>query len=109
MPEWYVHVDPAPPESDQRTIATRDLSNLRDACRQIIESYGPSTHELVILNDLTVFVWLKNPRFHITVYPVLDLESHILMLFIESPVSIDELRCDTIEELLSYLDAHSGT
>ncbi|MDB2687683.1 hypothetical protein N9Y42_10775 [Mariniblastus sp.] len=109
MPECYVHVDPAPPESEQRAIATRDLANLRDACRQITEFYGPSIHELVILNDFTVFIWLKNHRFHITVYPMLGLENHMLMLFIESPVSIEELPCDTIEELLSYLDVHSGT
>ena len=109
MPEWYVHVDPAPPESEQRAIAARDLANLQGACCRIIETYGPTIHELVILDDFTVFAWLKNPRFDITIYPKLGVDNYRLMLCIESPVSADELRCDTINELIIHLHTHIGT
>ena len=109
MPEWYVHVDPPPPVAEQQEIATRDIGNLQDACRRIIETYGPTSHELVILDDLTVFVWLKNPRFQIVVYPMLGLEDYMLMLFIESPVSVEELRCDSIRDLLNHLRTNIGT
>jgi len=108
MPEWYVHIDPAPPVSQQFAVASRDLANLREACRRIIETYGLTTHELVILDNFTVYVWLNNPCFHIVIYPMLGLEKYMLMLFIESPVTVDELQCDTVDVLMSHLRTYIG-
>ncbi len=109
MPEWYVHTDRPLPVAEQRAIASRDLINLANACRRIIETYGPTSHEVVILDDFTVYVWLKNERFHIEFYPMMPTDCGILLLFIESPVSVDELPCSTIDELIHHLHQHLGT
>ena len=108
MPECYVHVDPSPSVETQRAIATLDIGNLADACQQIIARYGTTSHEIVILDDFTVFVWLKNNRFSITIYPLqLDAE-YKLMLFAETPLDIDELRCKNVSELVESLDREIG-
>jgi len=108
MPECYVHVDPAPSTEAQRAIATRDIVNLADACQKIIELYGPTAHEIVVLDDFTVFVWLKNVRFSITIYPLQLDGDYKLMLFADSPVEIDEFRCKTVDELVESITRRIG-
>lgn len=105
--ECYVHIDPPPPADTQRAIATRDTRNLADVCRQITERYGETTHEIVILDDFTVFIWLKNNHFSITIYP-LQLDGFNLMLFAESPLDIDELRCRNVNELVDSIAQQIG-
>ncbi len=108
MPEWYIHVDPQPPVAVQRAIATRDITNLADACKSIVERYGNSAHEIVVLDDFTVFVWLKNNRFSITIYPLQLDEEYKLMLFAESPVKINELRCKDVNDLVDSIVQRIG-
>ena len=61
-----------------------------------------------MLDDFTVFVWLKNEHFSLTIYPLqLDAE-YKLMLFAEPPLNIDELRCQNVNELVQSLAREIG-
>jgi len=108
MPEWYVHVDPPPPTESQQAIAAYDIANLATSCKQIIERYGDTSHEIVILDDFTVFVWLKNEYFSLKIYPLQLDGEYKLMLFAESPIEIDELRCQNVSELVQSLAREIG-
>ncbi len=99
-PEWYAHVDPELPVEQQRQIATQNLRNLADACDKVIETYGDVTYELVVLDDFTVFVWLKNETISISIYPLQFDDEFKLMLFLDAPVLAEEIRCRDSEHLV---------
>ena len=108
MPEWYVHVDPRPSTESQRENAAQDIVNLAESCERIIKLYGDTSHEMVILDDFTVFVWLKNERFSLEIYPLQLDGQYKLMLFAKPPLDIDELRCHNVDERVQSLVRHIG-
>ena len=108
MPEFYVHVDPAPDVSVQSAVLERDLKNLAGVCEQIIDRFGPAQHELVVMDDFTLFVWLRNERLDLCVYPMLPEDQAILVMFVHSPFIGDELRFNRVDELVGYLERAVG-
>ena len=108
MPEWYVHLDPPPSTESQQAIATHDIANLATSCKQIIERYGDTSHEIVILDDFTVFVWMNNEHFSLRIYPLKLDGEYKLMLFAEPPLEIDELRCRNVNDLVQSLAREIG-
>ena len=109
MPEWYVPMEPRLPPDIQLSIAQRDLVNLRTACEHITKTFRETTYELVILDDFTVFVWLKNQGFRISLYPSQGVHGKMFTLFIESPITADELPCGSTSELMRRLNSLHGT
>jgi hypothetical protein len=109
-PEHYVHIDPAPPLEYQERIAQRDIANLADACQQIESRFGDIRYELVILDDLTAYVWLSHERFLIEVFPGLPKEGPILKMFVDVP-DIDEAEqdCPSVPILVETLSQLFGT
>jgi len=103
LPEHYVHLDPPPALESQQKIAIRDIKNLSMSCEQLIGRYGSTTHEMVILDDFTVFVWMKNEHFSLSIYPLQLENEYQLMLFAESPLDMDEIRCRNVNELVQFL------
>ncbi|MCO6045204.1 hypothetical protein NG895_14930 [Aeoliella sp. ICT_H6.2] len=85
LPEWYVHVDPAPPVHVQIATAKRDLENLASACREIEKAFADIRYELVVLDDFTTYVWVRHARFEIELYPGLFGEETVLKMFVERP------------------------
>ena len=69
IPEHYVHVDPAPPVREQLQAADRDIANLASTCAQIEQTFGPIKYEMVILDDFTIYVWVRHARFVVEIYP----------------------------------------
>ncbi len=105
MPEYYIHVDPAPPIDQQLKIAERDIRNLAFTCAEIERRFGEITYELVILDDFTVYVWVRHSQFAIELYPNnLGDGNHILKMFIDSPdVEASERDCQTVTEVIESL------
>lgn len=105
MPEYYVHLVTAPAVEKQVEIADRDIANLASACEQIQNVFGKTQYEMVILDDLTVYVWLRQQRFAVEIYPIeLPNEDNILTLWIDSPeVEVCEYRCRTVPEVVEAL------
>lgn len=99
-PEWYVHQDPKLPTDVQAQYAKQDMGNLIRACDQIIKQFGCAHHELFILDDFTVFVSLKSPKFSLELYPCyLGTQDQIMNVHIDSPIEM-EFISDSIEEMI---------
>ncbi len=110
MPEWYVHVDPAPPIDEQRELANRDIANLASACAQIKHAYGQIKYELVILDDFTVYVWVQHPRFTLDIYPNnFPDETAVLKLIVDSPELESEHDCHSVVNVIETLRQVIGT
>ena len=92
-PEWYAHVDPNLSIEQQREIVANDMRNLAESCCGLIERYGSVLHELVVLDDFTIFARIMNDSFSIAIYPIQFDADCNLMLFIDSPVVVEEIRC----------------
>ena len=104
--DWYVHIDPPYPSDVQAECAANDLRNLAAACDVISQRFGNIAHELFILDDLTVYVHVVAGRLVLDIYPVhFDDAGTILMLFVESPMEIDELTFTSIADVVPKLDA----
>lgn len=93
LPGYYVHIDPAPSVDVQQRTARRDIENLASACDQIEKTFGAICYELVVLDDLTVFVWIRHKQFSVEVYPCFPDEDAILRMFVDMPNG-DELEID---------------
>lgn len=87
LPEWYVHLDPAPSKHDQTATAKRDLANLASACRQIENRFGSFRYELVVLDDFTTYVWVRHESFDIDLFPGTYGEEDRLIMFVDRPCS----------------------
>ncbi|QDU54125.1 hypothetical protein [Aeoliella mucimassa] len=85
LPEWYVHLDPAPPVTVQIATAERDLQNLASVCCGIERAFGDICYELVVCDDFTVFVWVRHTMFGIELYPGLFGEATLLRMFVDHP------------------------
>ena len=105
LPQWYVHVDPAPPESEQLKAARRDIAQLCETCTAIESAFSPIRYELVVLDDFTVYLWIEHERFHIELYPnSYGRESFPIRLFIESPSALeDEFECAASLDVVEIL------
>ena len=104
MPGYYVHVDPAPPIDRQLQIAERDLRNLTSACAEIERTFGQIKYEMVILDDFTVYVWVRDARFSVELYNSFPDEDYLFKMYIDSPeVEASERDCQTIAELVEIL------
>lgn len=108
-PDWYVHIDPRHPTDVQANCAANDLRNLADACDSLTQRFGDLSHELFILDDLTVYVHVAAGNLVLDIYPVhFDDAGTILMLFVESPIQHDELAFRSIADVVPKLDALLG-
>lgn len=105
MPEWYVHFDPPPSKEEQLRIANRDILNLSSVCAALKKAFGRIEYELVILDDFTVYVWVKNPDFTVEIYPNHDSERKgIVQLFAETLNDvIEEYYCATANDVVARL------
>ena len=103
-PDWYVHVDPRLPTKVQAACAASDTRNLALACKMLEQRFGKLTHELFVLDDLTVYVNIRAGTLTLDMYPVnCDDSGHILMLFVQSPVEADELVFDAVDDIVPTL------
>lgn len=110
IPEWYVHVDPAPPVDEQRELAHRDIANLASVCAYTEQVFGHLKYELVILDDFTVYVWVRHSRFSIDVYPNnYPCETAIIKMLIDSPGVESEHDCQTVMDVVTTLRRLIGT
>ena len=108
--DWYVPVDPAPPADQQLEIANRDIAYLRSTCSQIERLYGTIKHEMVILDDYTVYVWARTAQFSIEIYSINFLDDDVVLrLFIDRPdVAECEHECRSVEDLINALQQTLG-
>ncbi len=87
--DWYVHQDGLPTEAHE-SFAARDIGILVESCAAIEREFGEIQHELFILDDFTVYVWIVSSQFDIEIYPDnLSDDGHVLGLFIDSPYTED--------------------
>ena len=100
-PEWYAHVDPKLPVEQQCQIVKQDLRILADACEKVIKTFGEASYELVVLDDFTIFVWLKSEMISISIYPLQFDEEFKLMPFVDDPVLAEEIRSRDSEHLVN--------
>ena len=108
-PDWYVHIDPCYPTDVQAECAANDLRNLAAVCDSLAQRFGDLSHELFILDDLTVYVYVAVGDLVMDIYPVhFDDAGTILMLFVESPVEHDELTFTSIADVVPKLDSLLG-
>ena len=108
-PDWYVHIDPRYPTDVQAECAANDLRNLAAVCDSLAQRFGDLSHELFILDDLTVYVYVAVGDLVMDIYPVhFDDAGTILMLFVESPVEHDELTFTSIADVVPKLDSLLG-
>lgn len=102
-PDWYVHQDPPLPTAIQAECAVADI------CDSLSRHYGQLDHELFILDDLTVFVRAAAGVLVMDIYPVhRDDSGTILLLFVESPIEIDEMSFAAIADVAPKLDSLIG-
>ena len=107
--DWYVHIDPPYPTDVQAECAANDLRNLAAVCDSVTQRFGPLSHELFILDDLTVYVHVVADDLVLDIYPVhFDDSGTIVMLFVESPVEHDELTFTSIADVVPKLDSLLG-
>ena len=105
-PDWYVHIDPRYPTDVQAECAASDLRNLSAVCDSLAQRFGNHSHELFILDDLTVYVHVVADDLVLNIYPVhFDDAGTILKLFLESPAEHDELTFTSIEDVVPKLDS----
>ena len=108
-PDWYVHIDPRYPTDVQAECAANDLRNLAAVCDSLAQRFGDLSHELFILDDLTVYVYVAVGDLVMDIYPVhFDDAGAILILFVESPVEHDELTFTSIADVVPKLDSLLG-
>lgn len=68
--------------------------------------FGRLDHELFILDDLTVYVRAEVGSLALEFYPVhFDESGAILLLFVESPIEVDELTFTSIADVVPKLDS----
>jgi len=104
-PDWYVHQEPRLPTDQQAKCAEQDIGNLAAACAVLENRFGELSHELFILDDLTVYVHVVVDSLTVDIYPLhLHDAGHILMLFVESPIEAEELEFDAVEQIVPALD-----
>ena len=105
-PDWYVHQEPRLATDIQSACAAQDIRNLVDACASLEQRFGPHCHELFILDDLTVYVRVTVGSLTLNIYPMhLDDDGNVLMLFLESPIEIDELAFKSVADVVPKLDS----
>jgi hypothetical protein len=105
-PDWYVHRDPRLPTAVQSACAARDIRNLADTCAALEQRFGQLSHELFILDDLTVYVHVTTGSLTLDIYPMhLDDSGNIMMLFVTSPIEADELVFTSVADVVPRLDS----
>ena len=97
------------PTDVQAECAANDLRNLAAVCDSLAKRFGDLSHELFILDDLTVYVYVAVGDLVMDIYPVhFDDAGAILILFVESPVEHDELTFTSIADVVPKLDSLLG-
>lgn len=108
-PNWYVHINPQLPEAVQASYAARDIRNLADICAAIEDRFGPITHELFVLDDLTVYVQMKSDRLLLEIYPDhFDETGAIVNCFVDEPFEA-ELQIHSIADVVPSLESRLRT
>ncbi len=109
-PDWYVHQEPRLPTDVQAECAAQDIRHLADVCAALEERFGKLSHELFILDDLTVYIHVSVDSLTLDIYPMhLDESGNILMLFVASPIQADELAFTSVTDVVPKLDALIGS
>ena len=101
--DHYLPFDPPQPKIVNDAAALLDITNLADVCRLIKEIYGIIAYEIVVLDDFTVYVWVKHDLIEIEVYPVHFDNDYKLLLFAKKPVEIEEERFRWPRELVDFI------
>lgn len=101
MPEGYVHVEPPPALEIQLTAAKQDIEELSACCQALEGAFGRITHELIILDDFTVYVWAAGDEFSIDFYPNLLEPGYRFLVFFEKPNQLDEVRCKSYADVVT--------
>lgn len=105
-PDWYVHQDPKLPTDVQVACAARDICNLADTCAALEQRFGQLSHELFVLDDLTVYVHVTTDSLTLDIYPKhLGDSGQILMLFVQFPIEADDLGFESVADVVPKLDS----
>lgn len=102
MPECYIHIEPPPALEYQLDAAKQGIEGLSSCCHALETAFGSITHELIILDDFTVYVWVAGDGFALDIYPNSLLQPDCrFLVFLDRPIQLDEVQCESISGVVA--------